>query len=110
MTKVNREINRKTVLVECLQYLQHILNICSKNYNGLEPAKGMEEQWNRARRKVEILKDLIHAYESEPVRAALADWQKEVMAQGPSALKLDNEPVILMDEVTAAAVAEERMA
>ena len=110
MVKVNREINRKSVLLECLQYMQHLLNISSKSYNGLEPARGMEEQWDQTRRKVEILKDLIHAYDSEPVRAALADWQKEVMEHGPSALKLDNEPVILMDEVTAEAVAEERMA
>ena len=29
-----------------------------------------------------ILEDLIHAYDSEPVRRALADWQKDVMENG----------------------------
>lgn len=40
--------------------------------------------------KIEILKDMIAALSSEPVRRALADWQKDVMQNGPSALKLDD--------------------
>jgi hypothetical protein len=58
------------------------LAVCSKNYNGLEPKKGMEEAWEQGRKKVEILEELIHSYESEPVRRALADWQKELMHHG----------------------------
>lgn len=85
------EITRKSVLLECLSIMKSELAICSKHYNGLEPANGMEEAWQQGRKKVEILKDLIQAYDSEPVRAALADWQKEVMDNGPSVLKLDRE-------------------
>jgi len=83
------EINLKTVLTECLQDRRHVLNICSKDYKGLEPARGMEEVWQRERKKVDILEDAVHAVQSEPVRQAMADWQKEVMEHGPSALKLD---------------------
>ena len=85
------EITRKSVLLECLSIMKSELAICSKHYNGLEPAAGMEEAWQQGRKKVEILKDLIQAYDSEPVRAALHDWQKDVMKNGPSALKLDSE-------------------
>ena len=82
------EITRKSVLLECLEIMKAELAICSKHYNGLEPMKGMEEAWQQGRKKVEILKDLIHAYDSEPVRAALADWQKDVMENGPRALEV----------------------
>ena len=102
------EITRKSVLMECLQIMREELSICSKHYNGLEPKEGMEEAWEQGRRKVQILQELIHSYESETVRAALAGWQQDVMKNGPSAMKLDREPVFYMDEVTAAALAEER--
>lgn len=88
------EITRKSVLLECLSIMRSELAICSKHYNGLEPAQGMEQAWREGQQKVEILKDLIHAYESEPVRAALADWQKDVMDNGPSALKLDGQAIV----------------
>lgn len=83
------EINRHTVLTECLQDRRHILNICSKSYNGLEPARGMEEKWEEERKKVQILQELIHAIDSEPVLRAMADWQKEVMENGGKAGPLD---------------------
>ena len=86
------EITRKSVLLECLEIMKAELAICSKHYNGLEPMKGMEEAWQQGRKKVEILKDLIHAYDSEPVRAALADWQKDVMENGPRALEVFTAP------------------
>ena len=83
------EINRRSVLIECLAIMQEELQICSKHWNGLEPKEGMEEAWVQCRQKIEILKDMIQALQSEPVRIALADWQKETMRNGPSALKLD---------------------
>ena len=82
------EINRKSVLLECLSIMKSELAICSEHYNGYEPKEGMEEAWRQGRQKVEILKDLIHAYDSEPVRSALADWQQMVMEHGASALQL----------------------
>lgn len=66
--------------------------ICSTNYNGLEPKKGMEEAWDQGRQKITVLEDLIQAYETEPVRKALADWQRDVMENGASALDLNVGP------------------
>lgn len=87
------EITRKSVLLECLSIMRQELSISSKCFNGLEPKKGMEEAWSQCRVKVKILEDLIHAYDTEPVRAAIANWQHEVMEHGPSALEVDDKPV-----------------
>lgn len=84
------EITRKSVLIECLQIMREELDICSKKYNGLEPKEGMEEAWQQARQKVQILQELIQAYDSEPVRAALANWQREVMEKGPKPLNIED--------------------
>ena len=94
------EITRKSVLLECLSIMRSELKILSRNYNGHEPANGMEEAWNQARKKVTILQDMIHAMESENVRQALADWQMDVIVNGPTALELDrgNEPEMKMNE------------
>ena len=89
---MEQEITRKSVLLECLSIMRQEMAACSKNFNRLEPKENMREAWEQCRRKVEILKDLIHAYDTEPVRAALAGWQQDVMKNGPSALKLDQEP------------------
>lgn len=86
------EITRKSVLLECLQIMRREQEICSTNYNGLEPKKGMEEAWEQGRQKIKILEDLIQAYETEPVRKALADWQLDVMENGASALDLNVGP------------------
>ena len=85
------EITRKSVLLECLSIMREELRICSKGYNCLEPAKGMEEAWEQGRRKVQILQHMIQAYESEPVRRSIAEWQKDVMENGPSALWLETD-------------------
>lgn len=90
------EINRKSVLLECLELMREELRLSSRDYNGLVPADRMEESWEQARRKVEILEELIHAYDSEPVRVALADWQKEVMQEGPpKSIKFDGEDEVM---------------
>ena len=83
------EINRKSVLLECLDIMREELRICSAKYNGLVPKQGMEEAWAQCRKKVDILEDLIHAMDSEEVRRTIANWQFEVMKHGPTALKLD---------------------
>ena len=93
--KMTGEITRKSVLLECLSYKRQELAEVSKNHDGHEPARGKEEAWARARRKVYILQELIHSYDNPQVRAAIADWQKDVMENGPEkVLKLDggNEP------------------
>lgn len=86
------EINRRSVLIECLAIMREELQICSKNWNGLEPKEGMEEAWQQGRQKIEILKEMIQSLSSEPVRRALADWQKELMVKGiQTQLKFDDE-------------------
>ena len=73
------EITRKSVLLECLSIMREEQRICSKGYNCLEPAKGMEEAWEQGRRKITILQEIIQALDSEPVLRAMANWQKEEM-------------------------------
>ena len=91
------EITRKSVLLECLSIMREEQRLCSKHYNGLEPKRGMEEAWKQGRRKIEILEELIHSYDNPDVRAAIADWQRDVMENGPTQLKLDGEkPVMTM--------------
>lgn len=76
------EITRKSVLLECLSIMREEQRICSKGYNCLEPAKGMEEAWEQGRRKITILQEIIQALDSEPVLRAMAGWQKEIMEKG----------------------------
>lgn len=76
------EINRKSVLMECLSIMREELRIMSRNYNSREPAPGMEEAFAQGEKKIQILMDLIHSYDNEKVRNALADWQKDVMDNG----------------------------
>lgn len=76
---MNKEITRRSVLLECLDIMRQSLKICSVNYEARMPKEGMEEQFDELEKKCEILRDLIQAYESEPVRAALAEWQIRLM-------------------------------
>ena len=71
------EITRKSVLLECLSIMREEQRIMSKNYNCLEPAKGMEEAWEQGREKIRILEEHIQALDSEHVLKALASWQME---------------------------------
>lgn len=84
------EITRKSVLLECLSIMREEQRICSKGYNCLEPAKGMEEAWEQGRRKITILQEIIQALDSEPVLRAMANWQKEIMEKGtPEKLEIE---------------------
>lgn len=73
------EITQKSVLMECLEYERGLWKLCSKKYDTLIPMDGMQEKWNEQKEKCRILQELIQAYESEPVRRAIAGWQREVM-------------------------------
>ena len=90
------EITRKSVLIECLQIMRQELMMVSKKYDGLEPAERMEEAWEQGRKKIAILEDLIHAYDSEPVRSALAGWQLDIMHNGvPQEIEFDDEGQVM---------------
>ena len=88
-------LTRKSTLEKCLIILREELRICSSDYRGLTPKQGMEQAWDEIRQEVTILEELIHAYDAEPVRAAIANWQKEVMEHGASQLKLDREEQVM---------------
>lgn len=83
------EITRKSVLLECLEYERGIMRLCSEDHQGRLPAKGEEDLFFDQQKKCKILEELIHALDSPVVRGVLADWQKDVMQNGPTALKLD---------------------
>lgn len=89
-----REVTLRSTLIDCLQIKRQELGICSKHYDGLEPAKGMEMAWDIHRREVKLLEKYIQSLEYEPVRKALADWQIDVIENGPSALETDGMAVI----------------
>lgn len=76
---MSKEITRRSVLLECLKIMRLNLGICSKNYEGRQPREGMEEKFDEYEQKCAVLRDLIQAYESEPVRAAIAEWQTRLM-------------------------------
>lgn len=81
----------KSTLMKCLTIIREELRICSTDYRGLTPKKGMEQAWQECRDEVTTLEDLMHAYESEQVRREIAKWQMKVMEHGPEALQVDQE-------------------
>ena len=99
------EITRKSVLLECLSIMREEQRICSKNYNCLEPAKGMEEAWKQGRRKIAILQEMIQALDSEPVLRAIAGWQQEELP--PRQIAIDFRDLVA--EMGTAAEALERL-
>ena len=74
------EVTRRSVLLEALKDHEYWLEESSKGRKGLEPEKGLEEQFEEQQKKCELLREMIRALESEPVRKALANWQQELMA------------------------------
>ena len=89
------EITRRKTMLEALEYFRGIKKLTSKDHNGLEPAEGEEEEFATYSAHCQNMQELIQAHESEPVRAAIANWQAEVMEHGPSQLKLDGEEAVL---------------
>ena len=51
------------------------MRMASKNRRGFEALEGLEEEFEERREKCRILRDMIQALESGPVRAALAEWK-----------------------------------
>ena len=76
---MSKEITRRSVLLECLDIMRENLRICSVNYEARMPKEGMAEQFDEYEQKCAVLRELIQAYESEPVRAAIAEWQIRLM-------------------------------
>lgn len=73
------EITKRNVLLECLGMMEQRRNEMSAGQRGLVPAAGYEDEFFRQQEKCRVLQRLIQAYESEPVRKAVAEWQVRLM-------------------------------
>lgn len=70
---------RRGALMYCLEILLEERRIISQEYLGREPVKGKEERFNILSGMIDEIRELIRACDSEPVRAAIANWQKMIM-------------------------------
>ena len=50
--------------------------------------KGMEKEFHEQEQVCRVLREMIQALENEMVRQVIADWQKDVMLNGPSAMNV----------------------
>jgi len=73
------EITRRSVLIEALENQEAQLSRCSVEGKKLIPLPGMKDIFRAQLEKCRILREMIHALESEPVRRVMADWQKDMM-------------------------------
>ncbi|MBO7421795.1 MAG: hypothetical protein J6T99_00205 [Oscillospiraceae bacterium] len=76
-----QEPTRRGMLREFLEIETGMLRVFSKGASMLEPKEGMEAKWERARKRCKLLREMIQALESEPVRAAMASWQQQRMEE-----------------------------
>lgn len=91
-----REITKRETLLECLELMKKFRNAFSKDQYGMMAIERYTALYEEYDAKCWILREMIQALESEPVRRAMADWQKMVMENGPEALKLDGPAVELV--------------
>lgn len=76
---MSREITRRSTLLDCLAYQERWKNMASKDREGRVPVEGLEDEFYEREAKCRILREMIQALESEPVRAAMAEWQIRLM-------------------------------
>ena len=89
------EVTRRSVLLEALEEQEARLAKCSVNGMKLIPLPGMQEVFREQFEKCRILRDMIQAMESEPVRTSIANWQKDVMeGKGVDVTVLDRVPPV----------------
>ena len=79
MMIVDMNVTRRGILKEYLEIEIAALKTVSKNQTMLEPKQGKEAQWEWRRKRCGLLRDMIQALETEPVRKAMSDWQKIIM-------------------------------
>ena len=84
-------ITKRETLLECLDIMKKIRNSFSRQGFGITPIDRYSIFYEEYDNKCQILREMIQALESEPVRTAMAKWQSEVMKKGPEAL--ESEPV-----------------
>lgn len=74
---MKKEITLRKVLEECLEERKEIRRLCSKDYLGMVPKEGMEDEFDDAEEKCRVLRELLQAIKSEPVLIAIANWEQE---------------------------------
>jgi len=71
------EITKRKTMLEALEYFRGLKKLASKEHKGMEPAEGEEDIFSEMSAHCRNMQELIQAYESEEVRQAIADWDKE---------------------------------
>ncbi len=94
------EITRRSVLEEALEDQTVWLRSYSKMGRSLEPLPGYEKEFDRQRRKCELLREMIRSLENEGVRKAMADWQLEEMKGEKQVGLFDGERPLMFREGT----------
>lgn len=95
------EITRRSVLLDALGREEAAMAACSRDGKKLEPMIGLEETFKEQAEKCRLLREMIHALESEPVRRSIANWQQEIMdGKGVDVTILDKVPPIDTEKKT----------
>lgn len=78
-TTMEKTITRKSVLLECLEWLRGNRNSLSRRGLGQSALPGMLDQFCDAQAKVDIMMDVIHYLDTDAGRMGMADWQRKEM-------------------------------
>lgn len=76
-----QEPTRRGILREYLEIEEGMLRAYSRNMSKLEPKEGMEAKWERARKRCQIIREMIQALENDKVQEAMANWQTRIMEE-----------------------------
>ena len=83
------EVTKRETLLECLDLMKKFRACFSHKGMGMIPTPRYAALFKEYDEKCRILREMIQALESEPVRKALANWQQMVIEKGPEALRMD---------------------
>jgi hypothetical protein len=79
-------VTRRKVLLECLERLRMERNRFSMLGQGLTARPGFLDEFAEAQSKVDIMKDIIHYFDTEAGERGIADWQRQEM-QDPERIR-----------------------
>jgi len=76
---MKEEITARSILAETLQRHEMLMRGYSKGGKSLEPAPGFQDDFDIEAKKCRIIRELMQALVSGPVRTGIAKWQQDVM-------------------------------
>lgn len=76
---MTKTVTRKSVLLECLEWLRWNRNKMSRGGRGQCALPGMLDEFFEAQQKVDIMMDVIHFLDTDVGMRGLADWQRREM-------------------------------